>query len=451
MRLRALPLLAFLAVACSSGVGGGGPDGGSSGIGGPDGGGQVPPGASTSVTVSVPASMRSAPFDVPRSLTVPQGFSIAVYARVPGARFIAVTPEGNLLVSRPGAGKVSLVQAGSGGSDPVVSDWATGLKLPHDLVFHRIGDTMWLYVSESNGVRRYAWNGATTAPASEPVVTGLPDSSTPELHGSYGHELKNIALDSQDRLFVAIASSCNVCVSDAQADPVRGSMYVYTATGGNGRLYARGLRNAEGLAFFPGTDDLWVAVNNRDNLPYPFDDGTGQYGQIVPSYVDNHPPDELIRLRDGGNYGWPYCNPNPDSPSGLFDMPFDRDYDTNRTGTAADCSAMDRVTLGIQAHSAALGLFFLQGTGFPAPWSSGVAIALHGSWNRSTPTGDKVILVPFVSGNQQPSAAVDLVTGWTTSSGNYWGRPVDVAVDANGALLISDDGSGTIYRLSRSP
>ena len=332
-----------------------------------------------------------------------------------------------------------------------MSDWVSGLKKPHDLVFHRIGNTVWLYVSESNGVRRYAWTGAETAPASEAVVTGLPDSSTPELQGSYGHELKNIALDSQDRLFVAIASSCNVCVSDAEADPVRGSVYVYAATGGGGRLYARGLRNAEGLAFFPGTDDLWVAVNNRDNLPYPFDDATGQYGQIIASYVDNHPPDEFIRLRDGGNYGWPYCNPNPDSPSGLFDMPFDRDYDTNRDGSRADCGAMDRVTLGIQAHAAALGFIFLQGTGFPAPWSSGAAIALHGSWNRTTPSGDKVILGPFVSGNQQPSAAVDLVTGWTTASGNYWGRPVDVAVDPNGGLLISDDGSGTIYRLSRSP
>jgi len=404
----------------------------------------------STVAVSVPPSMRSSPFDVSRSLTVPDGFAIAVYARVPGARFIAVTPEGNLLVSNPGAGKVSLVRAGTGGADPVVSDWATGLRKPHDLVFHTIGGTLWLYVSESNGVRRYAWSGATSAPVSEVVVTGLPDSSTPELHGTYGHELKNIALDGQDRLFVSIASSCNVCISDAVADPVRGAIYVYDATGGNQQLYARGLRNAEGLAFFPGTDDLWVAVNNRDNVPYPFNDGSGQYGQIIPSYVDNHPPDELIHLRDGGNYGWPYCNPNPDGASGLFDMPFDRDFDTNQDGSRADCSTMDRVTMGIQAHSAALGLVFLQGTGFPAPWSSGAAIALHGSWNREIPTGDEVILVPFVNGNQQPSAAVDLVTGWTASDGSYWGRPVDVAVDLGGALLISDDASGTIYRLSRN-
>jgi glucose/arabinose dehydrogenase len=283
------------------------------------------------------------------------------------------------------------------------------------------------------------------------VLTGLPDSSTPELHGAYGHELKNIGLDGQHRLFVSIASSCNVCASDAQADPVRGAIYVYDATGGNGRLYARGLRNAEGLAFFPGTDDLWVAVNNRDDVPYPFQDATGHYGQIVPAYVDNHPPDELIRLRDGGNYGWPYCNPDPDTASGLFDMPFDRDYDTNRDGTGADCSVMDHVTLGIQAHAAALGLTFLQGTSFPAPWASGAAIALHGSWDRTTPAGDEVILVPFVGGGQQPSSAIDLVTGWTGSDGKYWGRPVDIAVDPRGGLLISDDASGTVYRLTRGP
>jgi glucose/arabinose dehydrogenase len=440
MRSSWLTLVAVLLAACSGGDGGGGP-----------GNGSTIPGANATVSVTVPASMRGAPFDVPRSLTVPQGFSVSVYARVPGARFITLTPEGWLLVSNPGAGKVFLVRPGSGGADPVVSDWVGGLRKPHDLVFRGIGGTTWLYVSESNGVRRYAWTGGTTAPASEVVVSGLPDASTPELHGVYGHELKNIALDGQDRLFVAIASSCNVCASDAAADPVRGSVYVYDATGGNGRLYARGLRNAEGLALLPGTGDLWVAVNNRDNIPYPFQDSTGQYGQVVPSYVDNHPPDEFIRLRDGGNYGWPFCNPDPDTSSGLFEMPLDRDVDTNASGSAADCGQMDRVTMGIQAHSAALGLTFLQGTAFPAPWSSGAAIALHGSWNRTTPTGDKVILIPFVSGGQQPSSAVDLVTGWTTPAGSYWGRPVDVAVDPGGGLLISDDASGTIYRLSRNP
>src|SRR6516165_8189291 len=122
MRLVWLSLLIAAAVGCSSGSGGGSTDGGTSS-------GQLPPGATATVAVSVPASMRSAPFYVPRSLTVPEGFAVAVYARVPGARFIAVTPEGNLLVSNPGAGTVSLVRPGTG-ADAQVSDWVTGLRLP---------------------------------------------------------------------------------------------------------------------------------------------------------------------------------------------------------------------------------------------------------------------------------------------------------------------------------
>jgi len=194
--------------------------------------------------------MRGAPFDVPRSLTVPEGFSIAVYARVPGARFIAVTPEGNLLVSNPGAGKVSLVRQGGSGGDPVVSDWVTGLRKPHDLVFHTVAGTLFLYVTESNGVRRFAWTGAPTAPSAEVVLTGLPDSSTPELQGAYGHELKNIALDGQDHLFVSIASSCNVCIADAVADPVRGAIYVYTPPAGTAGCTRAGYATPRGWRSF---------------------------------------------------------------------------------------------------------------------------------------------------------------------------------------------------------
>ncbi|HZJ54134.1 MAG TPA: sugar dehydrogenase [Myxococcaceae bacterium] len=434
-------------------IDGGAEDGGVPDTGAPDGGasiGPIPP-ASVDVPVRVPASMRGPPFDVPRTLRVPPGFSISVHARIPGARFMAVTPEGALLVSYPYPGTVYLVRPGVGGSDPVVSPWVTGLKNPHDLVFHRIGSTQWLYVAESNAVRRYVWTGASTAPASELVVSGLPDRSTPELHGAYAHALKNIALDSQHRLFVSIASTCNVCTSDVQADPMRAAIHLYDATGGNHRLYARGLRNAEGLDFFPGTDVLWGTVNARDEIPYPFQDSTGWYGRVIPQYVDNHPPDSFTPLRDNGDYGWPFCNPNPDGPGGPFQMPLDRDYDTNRNGAAADCARMDRAMLGFQAHSAPLGLLFLQATAFPSPWKWSAAIALHGSWNRRMPTGAKVILVPFTRGDQRPSAPLDLVTGWIGADQQYWGRPVDVAVDGDGAMFISDDHADAVYRLIRSP
>jgi glucose/arabinose dehydrogenase len=163
-------------------------------------------------------------------------------------------------------------------------------------------------------------------------------------------------------------------------------------------------------------------------------------------YVDNHPPEEFTRVRPGGNYGWPFCNPNPDTANGLDNMPFDRDVQLNADGRV-DCSAMDRINKGIQAHSAPLGLTFLQGTAFPALYRDGVVTGLHGSWNRTTPTGYKVAYFPWDSTTQRPGAQIDLVTGWLTSQG-AWGRPVDAAVDLQGNLLISDDGSGTIYKLT---
>lgn len=399
-------------------------------------------GASTSVKVQVPQSMRTGAFAQDRSLNVPPKFAIAVYTRIPGARFMAVTPNGNLLVSVPGDGKIMLVQAAKNG-DPHVSEYATGLRKPHDIVFHAIGNTTYMYVSESNQIDRYVYHtGDTQAQGRQIVVSGLPDSSLPELHGAYGHELKNIALDSNNKLYVSIGSTCNACVSDTMSNPLRGAIYQYNADGSAGRLYARGLRNAEGLAFIPGTNELWVAVNNRDNIAYPHQDSTGQYGKVIPAYVDNHPPEEFTHVRDGGNYGWPFCNPNPDQS--VDAMPFDRDVQFNADGHV-DCSKMDRIDKGIQAHSAPLGLAFLQDA---KTAQVGALIGLHGSWNRTTPTGYKIIYFPWNAQTKLPGKQVDLVTGWQDSSGQIWGRPVDSIVDQQGNILISDDSSGTVYKLS---
>jgi len=406
---------------------------------------QLPTLASAALTV--PASLASPPFDVARVLQVPAGFSVAVYARVPGARFLAITPDGGLLVSQPGAGKVALVRPGSAGGVPTVTDFATGLRNPHDLVFHTIGSTTYLYLAESHQINRYVWHtGDATAQARQVIIAGLPDASTPELMGTYGHQLKNLALDTNHKLYVSIASTCNACLSDTQSDPVRGAIYQYDADGSNRRLFARGLRNAEGLAFVPGTNTLWAAVNNRDNTPYPFDDGSGNYGRVLPDYVDNHPPDEFTQVADGANYGWPFFNPNPDTSTGLDNMPFDRDYDWNRDGHV-DIATMTRINKGIPAHSAALGLTFLQGTKFPAAYSSAALVALHGSWNRTAPTGYKVVYFPWDATTQTPGAQADFVAGFVDGSG-AWGRPVDTAVDPQGRLFISDDQSGTIYQLS---
>ncbi len=406
-------------------------------------------------TVQVPASMTSAPFDTPRTLNIPTNFNIAVYARIGGARFLTFTPDGNLLVSQPGNGKISLVRANANGA-PTVSDFVTGLNKPQDMVFHTVGATTWLYVSESNQIDRFPYsNGDLTAHNEQTIISGLPDDSSPQLRGAYAHALKNFAIDGNDKLYVEVSSATNADPSDVTANPPRATIFQYNADGTGARVFATGLRNAEGLAIVPNTiNNLWVCVNNRDNIAYPFHsdwdgDGTDDYGKVMQSFVDNHPPEEFTHVRDGGNYGWPYANPNPDSSTGFDNMPFDLDVQNNADGSHGAASSFDRINKGIQAHSAPLGLTFLGNTAFPTAYRNGVTIALHGSWNRSQKTGYKVVYFPWDTTNQVPGAQADFVSGWADASSN-WGRPVDTAVDAQGNMLISDDGSGTIYKLSQN-
>jgi len=408
-------------------------------------------------TVSVPSGLRSAPFDTPRTLNVPAGSRVSVVARVAAARFLLTLPGGDLLVSQPSQGRVLRLAVGAApDAARTVSVLLEGLRSPHDLVLSTQGGTPYLYVAETHRIMRYPLRGGLPdAAAGQTVVSGLPDASLPELRGSYGHALKNIAIDG-DILYVSIASATNADPADLAATPKRGAVYAYAAntlgqTATQGRLYAQGIRNAEGLAIAPGTRDLWVAVNNRDEIAYPFHrditgDGQDDYGRVVPSYVDDHPPEELIRVRSGGNYGWPFCNPNPDG--GLLNMPFDRDVQTNPDGQRLDCGAADRVTVGMPAHSAPLGLTFWTGAGVPAGYSGGAVVGQHGSWNRSSFSGHKFVLFPKTASGL--GLERDLVTGFVTDAARKlrWGRPVDAAVSPDGGLYLSDDFSGTVYYLS---
>ena len=411
MRLRVVPLLALPAVllAACGGAAATPPE-------------TAPTGSTSPGTGLVPVAVAG----TDHSLNVPAGWSASVYARVPKARFLLLLPDGRLLVSRPEAGRIALV--GPGGGDPTT--FVEGLDRPHDMVLATVGGRQWIYVSEADRIVRYPYvEGAATAGAAEVVVDGLPDESLPELNGTYGHVLKNIALDGEV-LYVSIASTCNACASDTTSDPVRGAIYRYDAGGRNaGRaLVATGLRNAEGLAIAPGTHDLWAAVNNRDNI---LDPSTGERDT---AYVDNHPPELFVKIRQGAFYGWPFCNPDPDH--GMREMPYQRDYELNRDGQAADCATATPVDVGIQAHSAPLGLTFVP--------DLGAVIALHGSWNRSRPTGYKVVSFPWVGG--APGDQRDLVSGFLLPGGP-WARPVDVARQPDGALLVSDDLGGTVFRL----
>ena len=411
------------------------------------------PSASRTVTLDIPDGMKAPPFDVPRSLAIPPGFSIGVFARVQDARFMAVAPNGDLLVSTPGAGAIILLRPRAGAA-PQRFTFASGLRHPHDIVFHKLNGKTYVYIAESDRVVRAPYvNGQTGIENMETVVDHLPDASSEKSKGGYRHPLKNIAL-AGDKLYVSIGSSCNACASDTTTDPVRGAIYQYDANGGKRRLYARGLRNAEGLAFKPGTDQLWAVVNGSDNIAYPFHKdwnggGSDDFGKVIQDYVDGHPPDLLTRVKDGGNYGWPFCNADPDH--GLDNMGYDRDAKLNPGGDKLDCSKAGRATKGLAPHSAPLGFSFLQNAGLPEPYRNALVIALHGCWNCSKLNGNKVVLYPLRA-DGTPGDAVDLVTGWVTDaeSKQRWGRPVDVVPNGKGGLYISDDRSGTVYLLQKS-
>ncbi|MET7421643.1 gluconolaconase [Dactylosporangium sp. NPDC005555] len=396
-------------------------------------------GAPTSVRVAAGGSVDAAPFDVARTVTMPSGWTAAVYARVEKARFMTFTPSGDLLVSQPSQGKVRVVRAGK------VTDFATGLNRPHDMVFAEVGGATWLFVAEADKVVRYPYkSGDLKAQGGQVVVDGLPDTSTPELRGTYAHVLKNIAVRG-GLLYVSIASTCNACVEDTVSDPQRAAIYTYDAAGKNAgkHLMARGIRNAEGLAFRPDSDELWVVVNNRDNTLVPDDrdvdgDGKSDKGKRMSQFVDQYPVEELIKVRDGGFYGWPFCNPNSDN--GTHNLPFHRDYELNRDGGKADCDKADPIDLGLPAHTAPLGLTFVPALG-------GAVIPMHGSWNSTKPVGYKVVFVPWTA--KGPGDPVDLLSGLVdTKAAKPWLRPVDAAVDADGSILVSDDYAGTILRLT---
>jgi glucose/arabinose dehydrogenase len=405
--------------------------------------------------VAVPASLRSSPFDQDRYLQVPRGFQIRVMTRIPAARFLASTPDSGLLVSQPSRGRIWWVSvAPSDATLPVVA--VSGLRQPHGMVFTAIGGKTYVYVGESNEISRFLYDSDKHALLQKQVIVpNLPDTSSPELRGAYRHELKNLAVGPDHRLYVDIASSTNADPRDTTSDPIRCAIYRYDLDGGNRSLFAKGIRNAEGLGFLPGTNALWAVVNGSDEIRFPFHrswkgSGSDDYGKRITSYVDDHPPDTFIHVKSGADYGWPFAEPDPDGPSGLDNMPLDPNYETNADWSKYPESKFTLSDKGIQAHSAPLGMAFLQETKLPEWLRNSAAVAYHGSWDRSRKTGYKVVIFPWTS--QRPGNQTDLVTGWLDDqSQRIWGRPVDVKPAAGGkSLFISDDYSGTVYELSPS-
>jgi glucose/arabinose dehydrogenase len=196
-------------------------------------------------------------------------------------------------------------------------------------------------------------------------------------------------------------------------------------------------------------------VNERDNIPYPSHGRYGSYGdafgQVIQAYVNNHPPDEVAQVTAGRDLGWPYCNPDQDDnhPAGsLANVPLVPDAVTNPGGKKLNCAALAPIEVGLPAHTAPLGMTFLEGSKIPAPWSGGAVIAGHGSWDRHPPRAPAVLWLAWNAAKGTLEPAVTLVSGFENADGSYWGRPVDAVPGPGGALYVSDDKAGAIYRLA---
>lgn len=377
-----------------------------------------PPAGLASVLLQVPEQFAQSPLDEPRRAQIPAGWTIEVIARVPKARMAAFAPDSALLISQPSTGQVLIVR-------PDQRTLLNGLEQPHGLFF--AGST--LYVAESNRVDAYDYvDGRAVNPRT--IAGDLPDAKSPDLHGAYAHALKSVGVGSDGAVYFSIGSTGNISAEDRTSTPPRATIMRVPPGGGPATPFATGVRNGTGLAFAPD-GSLWTAINNRDNVPDP-------QGRVIPDYVDDHPPESVTKLTPGRELGWPYCNPDGPPPAGFI-----RDMDTNADGAKMDCAALPAVEQTLGAHSAPLGMSFAE---LPEPYGPGALVGVHGSWNRQSPQAPEVSFFGWNDGILGPQET--LVDGFQSDDGSRWGRPVAAIAGPDGAVYITDDYAGAVYRLA---
>ncbi|MCD2196741.1 gluconolaconase [Actinomycetospora endophytica] len=408
-------------------------------------------GADTAGLVSTPLQVGNglgdAPLDSPRSVMVPAGWTASVWARVPSARLEAWAPDGSLLVSQTGNGDVARLVPGANGAPPTQTTLLSGLNQPHGLAF----DGSTLYVAESNQVSAYRYGGG-QATAPRVVVPNLPDAKGAGLGGAYAHALKTVIVGPDKSLYISIGSTANISPQDRDANPQRATIMRVPPGGGAPEVFTRGVRNGTGLAVAPD-GKIWTAVNNRDNIQFPYHQPYGgdgdAFGQVIPEYVNDHPPEELAALTPGRDLGWPYCNPEPDTQPGAplsplkhADLAFTRDVETNADGSKLDCSTLAPIEQTFGAHSAPLGLTFANLPGL----GEGAVAGVHGSWNRTSPRAPEVSFFSWANGRMGDQKTI--VGGFQAPDGSRWGRPVAAVPGPDGALYVSDDQANAIYRVA---
>ena len=367
-------------------------------------------------------------------LRVPAGFKIELFADgLSGPRQMRVAPNGDIFVAETRAGRIRVLRAADGDSKPSASEiYASALNRPFGIAFFPSGNNpQWVYVANTDGVVRFRYTAGDIKAQTQPetVVAELP-------HG-YGHSTRDIVFGNDDkRMLVSVGSAGNdgegmgaapgglpswignhALGASWGSETDRAAVLAFDPNGKNPGVFATGIRNCVGLAVHPTSGDLYCSTNERDG------------------FGDNLVPDYVTRVREGAFYGWPWFY-------------IGNNEDPRHAGKRPDLKG--KVTVPdvlIQAHSASLGLTFYNGRAFPAEYRGDGFAAEHGSWNRSRRTGYKIVRIRLKDGI--PTGVYeDFVTGFVVNDSEVWGRPVGVAVAHDGALLVSEDSNGTIWRVT---
>ncbi len=391
----------------------------------------VPPPFTTKSASNGP---RGAPLPKLPDLRVPPGFAVTLWAKgLEAPREMKVAPNGDVFVAETAAGAIRVLRQAPGGSVPEATLFASGLEAPFGLAFFPAAEPRWLYVGTSAAVLRLPYR------AGDRVASGKPEVVVDLGISEGGHSTRDLAFTPDgSRLLVSVGSQSNDAedMGRLPADRVsrlpfgaswddetkRADVLSFTTEGKDGQVFATGLRNCVGLAIAPSTGDAYCATNERDGLG------------------DNVPPDYVTRVRAGGFYGWPWYY------AGDHEDPRHKGERPDLAGKAVVPDVL------VQPHSAPLAMTFYAApadapSAFPPAYRGSAFVALHGSWNRAKRTGYKVVRIPLENG--VPTGAYDdFLIGFINKDDGVWGRPVGVVVAADGALLVSEDENGTIWRVA---
>jgi glucose/arabinose dehydrogenase len=345
------------------------------------------------------------------------GFKVEQYAvGLENPRLIRTAPNGDFFVAEMDPGRIKVFRGISGEGKPQQTEvFADGLKEPFGIAFYPPGpNPKWLYIGNTNEVVRFAYeNGDLKAKGKPEHIADLPSSRN-------GHTTRDIRFSPDgEKMFVSVGSASNV--DDPGTHPgekYRADILEFNPDGSGMRVFASGIRNAVGLAINPTTGELWCSVNERDALG------------------DNLVPDYITHVQDGGFYGWPWWYTGAHQ-------------DPRHAGKHPELK--DKVIVAdvlLQPHNASLEITFYDGKQFPAEYQGDIFGAEHGSWNKATRAGYELIRVPLHQTGHASGEYEDFMTGFVLDNGDVWGRPVGVTVAPDGSLLVTDDGSNSIWHVS---